>query len=308
MPGLWERRAFAAKRLEAAEVKLIKLARTHREKTRAQIAKLERKGQPVPEELRSPTNPLPKEEDVTNGHVGPNSLNLADQLVPRSQRPMLRVKPKWAPFDLGFLGIGTKIDTIDWARKEIEEVEPQLERSRAQLRDDALSPGSEGDTYPPRSSAFIKFNQQLGAHCAMQSLTHHMPSVLLPFVDIWQLMLSRYSMHRRYIEQSPDNVNWIHLSLNPYEQNIRQAISYGLTGGLIIAWSFPGELYDILCRIPLTFTPSFLHRYPLKRYVSHRDFPLASMDPGYFVRQKATTRSVSFWAAFSLGTPAQVPL
>ena len=177
MPGLWERRAFAAKKLEAAEVKLIKFARKHREKTQAEIAKLENKGKLVPEDLRGPANPLPKNEDGTNGEVEPKSMRLADQLVPRSQRPTLRLKPKWAPFSLGFLGIGTKVDTIEWARKEIEEIEPQLEKSREQLREDALSPGTEGDTYPPRSSAFIRFRSQIAAHLAAEALAHHMPSV-----------------------------------------------------------------------------------------------------------------------------------
>ena len=47
-------------------------------------------------------------------------------------------------------------------------------------------------------------------------------------------------MSKRYIEQAPENVIWRSLGLNPYEQKVRQAISYAVTGGLIIAWSFPG--------------------------------------------------------------------
>lgn len=48
-------------------------------------------------------------------------------------------------------------------------------------------------------------------------------------------------MNRRYIEQSPENVIWRNLNLNPYEQSVRQAISYAISVGLIIAWTFPGE-------------------------------------------------------------------
>ena len=47
-------------------------------------------------------------------------------------------------------------------------------------------------------------------------------------------------MSGRYVEQSPSNVIWRNLSLNPYELVIRRAISYAATGGLILAWTFPG--------------------------------------------------------------------
>lgn len=49
-------------------------------------------------------------------------------------------------------------------------------------------------------------------------------------------------MNKRYIEQSPADVIWRNLSLNPYEQNVRQALSYAMTGGLILLWTFPGAL------------------------------------------------------------------
>jgi len=48
-------------------------------------------------------------------------------------------------------------------------------------------------------------------------------------------------MDRRYIEQSPQNVIWGNLSMSAYEQNIRRVISYGISVGLIVAWTFPGE-------------------------------------------------------------------
>lgn len=48
-------------------------------------------------------------------------------------------------------------------------------------------------------------------------------------------------MNHRYIEQSPKNVIWRNLSLNPYEQNLRQVASLALSVGLIVAWTFPGE-------------------------------------------------------------------
>ena len=51
-----------------------------------------------------------------------------------------------------------------------------------------------------------------------------------------------YRMDRRYIEQSPKNVIWRNLAMSAYEHNIRRAISYALSVGLIVAWTFPGGL------------------------------------------------------------------
>lgn len=49
-------------------------------------------------------------------------------------------------------------------------------------------------------------------------------------------------MDRRYIEQSPQNVIWANLSMSAYEKNLRTVISYALSVGLILAWTFPGAL------------------------------------------------------------------
>jgi hypothetical protein len=174
MPDLWERRAKAAAALESAQVKLIKLARDHRVKTHKKVEKLGKKDKPVPESLTGPANPdlIPR----SNGQEDEDTqLSLADQLVPRSQRPTKRFKPSWSPIPLGFLGIGRKVDMIEWAQKEIAEVEPKLQAAREQLQRDVQSEGVTEDTYPPLNSAFIHFNQQIAAHMAAQCLTHNQP-------------------------------------------------------------------------------------------------------------------------------------
>jgi hypothetical protein len=161
------------------------------------------------------------------------SLPLVDQLVPRNKRPTFTQKPKWAPFGLGWLGIGTKIDKIDWARKEIALCTEALEKGRQQLQNDVNSEGAEQDYYPPLSSAFVHFHKQIAAHMAYQCLAHNRP----------------YRMAERYIEQSPQNVIWRNLSLNPYEALIRQAASYAITGGLIVLWTFPVAFISALSSI-----------------------------------------------------------
>jgi hypothetical protein len=186
MPDLYNRRDVATKKLESAQVKLIKMAQQHRDKTREKITKLEKQGKPVPEDLRGPVNPdllkpvgtpgIAERGDVAFP-MDEATLSRADQLVPRGQRPTTRLKPSWAPFGLGFLGIGQKVDTIHWARKEIAECSEGLEKSREQLRLDVESPGTKEDNYPPLNSAFIHFNQQIAAHMAVQCLPHHQPLV-----------------------------------------------------------------------------------------------------------------------------------
>ena len=162
MPALWERRADAAQKLEAAEVKLIKLARKLHAERQAKVEKLTAKGKPIPTSLQGPANPqlLESSTDETRAEEA-RALDLVDQLVPRSIRPRLRLKPKWAPFGLGFLGIGQKVDTVEWARKEIQDIQPRLAKLRAQLEDDVKSPRTQDDHFPPRNSAFIRFNQQV---------------------------------------------------------------------------------------------------------------------------------------------------
>ncbi|ORY32218.1 hypothetical protein BCR39DRAFT_523325 [Naematelia encephala] len=248
MPGLWERRNKAAVKLESAEVKLVKLAREHHAQTKDKVAKLEKKGKPVPEALTGPVNPdLLKSKEHGSAETGTvanhTHLTLADQLVPRAKRPTIRLKPRWAPFGLGFLGIGEKVDAVDWARKEIAECTEGLDKSREQLLKDVNTPGMGEETYPPLNSAFIHFNQQIAAHMAAQCVAHNQP----------------YRMNNRYIEMAPANVIWRNLSLNPYEMKVRQALSYAATVGLILLWTFPVAFIGALSNIStLTSTYSWL--------------------------------------------------
>ncbi|WWC85304.1 uncharacterized protein L201_000166 [Kwoniella dendrophila CBS 6074] len=254
MPDLHDRRVFATNKLESAQVDLIKFARKWKIQREGKVEKLEHKKKPVPNTLTGPNNPqllTGNEGHPTNGperiiHPDPESgddreppfpsideLGKADQLVPRNKRPTYRIKPKWAPFGLGFLGIGQKVDAIDWARKEIVHCTIELEKSRKQLDKDIESPGTDADHYPPLNSAFIHFNQQIAAHMAAQCLTHNQP----------------YTMAARFTEQSPQNVIWRNLSLNPYERRVRQGLSWAASVGLIIAWATPVAFVGILSNI-----------------------------------------------------------
>jgi hypothetical protein len=212
MPDVYDRREEAVKVLEQAQVELIKKARMRKNKLAREAKKATKKGRPIPEHCSQPANP-PNEDGTP--------LSLADELVPRKERPLHRLKPKWAPFGLGFFGIGQKVDAIEWAQKEIVESTAILAEEREKLAKDIDTPGFSNENYPARSSAFIHFNQQIAAHMAQQCLTYQQP----------------FRMNYRFIEQSPENVIWGNMRLNAYEINVRRAISYAITGGLIFAWA-----------------------------------------------------------------------
>lgn len=211
MPDLWNRRNKACAKLESAQVALLKAASKRKAQLAKKARKLHKKGQKIPDSFNDPANATSEDGELT----------LADHLVPRNKRPMTRLKPKWAPFSLGFLGIGKKVDTIDWARQEIATTTHRLKEERQKLAEDVDSPGIEQDTYPPLASAFIQFHQQIAAHMARQCVSYNEP----------------YRMNRRFIEQSPSNVIWGNMSLNEYEVNVRTLISWGIFIGLVIAWS-----------------------------------------------------------------------
>lgn len=196
MPDFHDRRVRAVNKLESAQVSLIKFARTHQAEREAKVRELNEKGKPVPDNLTSPinadmlttykstnessTSSAEHQADAEAGEspstrLRTDDLGRADQLVPRDKRPTFRIKPKWAPFGLGWMGVGQKVDTIDWARNEIATCSTALDEGREQLRRDVESIGTEEDHYPPLNSAFIRFNQQIAAHMATQILIHHKP-------------------------------------------------------------------------------------------------------------------------------------
>lgn len=169
MPDLWKRRLNACSTLETAQVNLIKSARKRQAGHEKEIEKKEAKHQPVPGKLAR----------CANSHLGDaDDLALVDRLVPRKERPTMRLKPSWSPIGLGWLGIGEKVDTIEWARKEIAECNVQLNTSREKLRADIDTPGVGDETYQPLSSAFIRFNQQIAAHMARQCVAYNQPCVM----------------------------------------------------------------------------------------------------------------------------------
>lgn len=167
MPEVYERRLKACNKLEAAEVTLLKTALTLKKKAE--------KGKG------------PKSEKSHSGAES-GTAHAADDFVPRDQRPTHRLPV------LGFLPFGRKVDSIDWATKEILDTTALLEQERGVL--DAEE-GSKDEKYPPLNSVFVLFNQQIAAHLAAQALTHGEP----------------YRMTGKYTEVAPADVVFDNLGM-----------------------------------------------------------------------------------------------
>lgn len=60
------------------------------------------------------------------------SVSNAEQLVPENKRPSHRLPAGFMPFSLPL--IGKKVDTINWARDEIEKTSSELDSGRSRLR------------------------------------------------------------------------------------------------------------------------------------------------------------------------------
>jgi hypothetical protein len=172
LPDIYDRRLAACNKLESAETNLMKTAA----KLRLAAAK---KGEKATEDV----------ESGVPDHV----------VVPKDQRPTHRLG--MIPF------FGEKVDTIDWARKEISVCTQLLEEGRAILENDGKGVKdngsndshdgvSEGDaasqheegkpkSYPPLNSAFVTFNRQIAAHLASQVLAHHEPYRMSKYLRVF---------------------------------------------------------------------------------------------------------------------------
>jgi len=221
LPDMYERRLAASNELETAEFKLVAIAnKLHREHNAA-LAKAAKKGKDI-----TTVKPVVPEDMEASPH-------LADKLVPRDQRPTHRLPPfKFLPFGLPFMG--EKVDTIEWSRKELLEAEQELTEGRRRLAEDINNVGVDMDeNYPPLNSAFILFNQQIGAHIAAQITVHNEP----------------YRMAEKYTEVAPADVIWGNLGINPYEARIRRVVSYAATAALIIFWTIPVAFVGIVSNV-----------------------------------------------------------
>ena len=216
LPKIHKRRMKACNMLEKAETKLVQKA----------IKLKQKPGKSGKRKRRSDSD---SDSDRERG------LSLAEKLVPKKDWPKHRLPLGPLPFAIPLLS--KKVDTIEWARAEIEETTKLLKRGRRVIdretgvtnggKHASIWPFSKGkkETYPALNSAFILFNQQISAHLAVQALIHH----------------ELFEMTRKYIEVAPADVIWSNLGMKLETMRVRRVISYAITAALIVLWSIPGE-------------------------------------------------------------------
>ena len=161
LPDLYERRLKASNQLEGAEIALLKSALVRKKKAN---------GGKLPE-----TNETPNIEGGTRA---------TDAFIPPNDRPTHRLPV------LGFLPLGKKVDTIEWATQEILDTTQELEKERDILASEVGTHDNKDSKYPALNSVFVLFNQQIAAQIAAQILTHHGP----------------YRMAKKYTEVAPADI------------------------------------------------------------------------------------------------------
>jgi len=146
---------------------------------------------------------------------------------PTHRLPLFDWTPGWLP---GLPLIHKKVDTIDWCRKE-------LARLNMEIEEDQQHP----ERYPIMTSAFIQFNNQVAAHMACQSVTHHVPKHMAP----------------RVVEVSPKDVIWDNMAMKWWDEWLRYLIVIGLVAGMTILWAIPVAFTSSLAQLD-----SVVARYP----------------------------------------------
>ncbi|KAJ5397902.1 hypothetical protein N7509_006015 [Penicillium cosmopolitanum] len=191
-------RDAAAMKLEGAETKLIMMANKARNKALKKSGSAEEGS----------------EENTDLGQFDDESGSVAARWVQAKDRPTHRLK----------MLIGKKVDTINWARSEIERLSPEIEELQAKHR--------AGDAKLV-SSVFVEFYQQADAQSAFQSVAHNLPLHMAP----------------RYIGLDPTQVIWANLRIKWWERIIRHTVTIAFIVALIIFWAIPTAVVGAISNI-----------------------------------------------------------
>jgi calcium permeable stress-gated cation channel len=130
----------------------------------------------------------------------------ADVKVPYRSRPKHRLTPL----------IGTKVDTIDWARKTLPNLQNRVEKHRET---------SETSAQPKTSAVFVAFSSPAAAQRAYLEVTFH-PIVARLTPD-------------RLLGVQPKEALWTNLTLAPSNRIPRVSLATALVIATILFWSIP---------------------------------------------------------------------
>lgn len=238
----FEARQKACKKLEAASSKLLRAATkewVRRQKAQHKFAKKVRK----PRDVEKAEKEAAEEGFDVNALIPPSpSREFMDDLVPEEKRPKHRLGT------LGVVGIGKKVDTIEWCKVEIAKLNAAIEEGKQQLGE-----------RKPLGSAFVECNLQIGAHVLAQCVSYHEPLF----------------MGDKYIEVSPKDMIWSNLDDGAYEMRARYIMSLAATIGLIIAWAAPVAFIGSISNVS-----GLCARLPWVRWVCSAPTPIPGIISG----------------------------
>lgn len=180
-----EERSDLANKIELAETKLLKQA--------------------VKNRLKSERDSKKKGTQIDN-------VEHIRSYVPDKKRPTHKLK---------FL-IGKKVDTIDYGKEHIAELNSEISYLQEHYKE-----------APPLNSAFIIFHTQEQAEVAVQVLSHH----------------EALHMSPRYIGIQPKEVIWGNLRMFWWERLVRHWGALAFIVALVIFWSFPVAFVGMISNI-----------------------------------------------------------
>ncbi|KAG5992524.1 hypothetical protein E4U43_003739 [Claviceps pusilla] len=152
------------------------------------------------------------------------TADVISRWVPDKKRPSHR---------LGFLGLfGKKVDTIEWARAELEKSIPAIEKAQIEWK--------QNGNYTKVGSLFVEFHTQADAQAAYQVITHHQALHMSP----------------KAIGVKPQDVIWKNLSIPWWQLILRRYAVYAIIAAMIIFWAIPVAVVAIISKV------SFLQTLP----------------------------------------------
>lgn len=175
-------------------------------------------GDEEPTEYPSPENPEYPGDDKEDANAEwAKWLKKSDR--PTHRLPLFNWTPGWLP---GLPLVHKKVDSIYFYRKELARFNMEIEKDQ-----------HEHERYPTMNSAFIQFNNQVAAHMACQSVTHHVPKHMSP----------------RVVEVSPSDVIWDNMAIRWWDEWLRTFIVIAVVFGMAILWAFPVAFTSSLSQI-----------------------------------------------------------
>ncbi|SPO07114.1 related to RSN1 - Overexpression rescues sro7/sop1 in NaCl [Cephalotrichum gorgonifer] len=223
---LVDERDQTARRLERAEIRLIKMANERRNKqlkaaaassstlSNADNTSLPTSTPSSPEiDVEKTALPSSTTDELPAGFPDVNG-SVAAQWIRAPERPHHRPVANYF----------RRVDTIKWTRNRLKLLSPRIKKAKRRL---LMGAGK------PIPAAFIEFATQAEAEAAYQTQAHHRPNFMSP----------------RFIGVRPDEVVWEVLGMQGPERIARRFAMLGVITAAIVFWSFPAAFVGAMSNI-----------------------------------------------------------